>query len=262
MNTNSASIQVLVNGKTIKQYLHQGSTYIEAKEGSEYSIKIKNEQLGRKLAVITVDGVNVISGKPHVEGDTQGYIIDGFASIDIKGFRKDLDSVGAFKFCNKGKSYCNEKGLKGNNGVIGVKLYREHFNAWVTYATTYNQPLSCGSSRDYTWIPAQPLTNCGMSNSSESVYRSCNYSSAVVASSSSSSVAPSFELGTTWGSKVSDSVTYSSFNIDESSVETFQIFYDTRKNLEKIGIDTKVKKEVFFPKAFDTFATPPKGWKE
>ena len=55
-------VEVLVNGKTVRQYQHGAATYIEARAGTEYSIKIKNDTYCRKLAVITVDGLNVITG--------------------------------------------------------------------------------------------------------------------------------------------------------------------------------------------------------
>ena len=132
MNT---QVEVLVNNSPVRQHNHNGNTYIEARAGTEYSIKIKNSDHNRKLVVITVDGVNVITGEPQPESIGQGYIVRAYDSLDIKGFRKDMSSVGAFKFCKSGGSYCNEKGLKGNNGVIGVRIYDEKVVPLIYYKT-------------------------------------------------------------------------------------------------------------------------------
>ena len=122
MNT---QVEISVNGKPVKQYTHQNNIYIEARAGTEYTIKVKNDAYQRKLAVITVDGLNVITGKPQVDGIGQGYIVGSRDAITIRGFRQDMETVGAFKFCKKSGAYCNEQGLKGNNGVIGVRIYDE-----------------------------------------------------------------------------------------------------------------------------------------
>lgn len=142
MNTH---VEITVNGKPIKQYSHKGNTYIEAKIGTEYNIRIKNDSHRRKLAVVTVDGLNVITGQPHSANDIgEGYIVGAYDSFDIKGFRKDMNSVGAFKFCQSGKSYCNEQGLKGNNGVIGVRIYDQKVNEIVFGNTRPKHPFYWG----------------------------------------------------------------------------------------------------------------------
>lgn len=262
-------IEIKVNGKPIKQYNKDGRTYIEARNGTEYSITVHNDGWHRKLAVITVDGLNVITGQPQGDEIGRGYIVKARSTIDIRGFRKDDNAVGAFKFCNKDKSYCNEQNLKGNNGVIGVRLYDEKARpTWVGLFNSMNNIRLPGSDdpvyyknsiRDNTSDNSRGLCDDSIT---------CRYSSLVDTSAKgltkslrSAKSTPDFSLGTTWGQKLNDSVVTVDFENEDTHSDEFVIFYDTRKNLENIGITFKEEKQVSFPKAFGTYATPPKGWK-
>jgi hypothetical protein len=252
-------VEIKVNGKSVKQYSHNGAMYIEARSGTEYSISVNNDGWNRKLAVITVDGLNVITGQPQEDDVGQGYIINSRSSINIKGFRQDKDTVGAFKFCKKSGAYCNEQGLKGNNGVIGVRVYDE-----VVQTVMYNTPTF--TTGDF-WCTTHPNSSSGthyrsLSLSDTSLNNTAGVSNDIKCCYTASvAEAPKFELGTTWGQKINDSIKYTEFEVDKNSSLTSVIYYDSRENLEKIGINFTEEKQVFFPKAFGGFATPPKGWK-
>lgn len=262
MNT---QVEILVNGKPIKQYQHNGKTFIEARIGTEYTIKVKNSSCFRKLAVITVDGLNVITGNPYTSNsDNQGYIVSPYDAIEIRGFRKDMNSVGAFKFCQSGHSYCNEKGLKGNNGVIGVRIYDER-NNWTTSINEIekiNQQNKPQKPQIDPWdIKPWKLSDLDSTDATKGYnnidYTNNYYSSAVTCSTSS----PEFDVGTTWGKQINDKVVNSTFDINENIFIDYVFYYDTKKNLEKIGIKFIKEKSVYYPSAFGTFAKPPKNWK-
>lgn len=270
---------ILVNGRPVKQYTHQGNTYIEARAGTEYSIKVRNHEWSRKLVVITVDGLNVITGQPQADDVGQGYIVNACDAIDIKGFRKDTNSVGAFKFCKKSGSYCNEKGLKGNNGVIGVRVYGEDIsknlvNFLKKFESFDSKPqktpfmphtISYRSAPEYKSLPDNDNTTyykgsiCNASNDTLNLSTSPSDIDIKCCMSSNTST-PDFDLGTTWGKKINDSVVYTDFEVDKTQVSEHIIYYDTRENLELIGICFKQEKQVSLPKAFGAFAQPPKGW--
>jgi hypothetical protein len=256
-------VEIKVNGKSVKQYKHEGNTYVEAREGTEYSIRIQNDSWGRKLAVITVDGVNVITGQSQDEGVGEGYIINDRNSIEIKGFRKDSNTVGAFKFCRKGASYCNEKGLKGNNGVIGVRLYGEKIHPIITYRSNIDNelykrydlsPIMCKSSSadSHPGVYRTMVDNSTRGLDSNDIQCCCT---------ASTNSAPDFDLGTTWGQRLNDSVIQVNFENEDYVYAEHIVYYDTRENLEKIGVQFKEEKQIALPKAFGSFAKPPKGWK-
>ena len=107
MSSEKYTVEVLVNGKPVKKYNHQSKVYIEGRSGTEYSLRLRNNSFDRVLAIISVDGVNVITGQVASENDT-GYIIDPNSSIDVSGFRKDKNTVGSFVFRGKNESYSKD----------------------------------------------------------------------------------------------------------------------------------------------------------
>ena len=136
----SFDLNITVNGNRCKQYNYQGKTFIEAKEGSEYVLEIKNNYWKRVLAVGSVDGLNVLTGKTAHESDS-GYIVGAYSSEKIKGFRFSDDEWALFKFGYKfnGKTYAQSKedGSEKNCGVIGLRFfYEKEPITWVTYAQT------------------------------------------------------------------------------------------------------------------------------
>ena len=118
-------MRILVNGRAFKEYAHKGQSVIEARHGSNYSVKIKNDNSHRVMAVLSVDGLDVISGKP-AEDVNKGYIIDAYSYVEIKGYRISDANSAAFIFSSKGQSYvANTKGTARNCGVIGVRVFKE-----------------------------------------------------------------------------------------------------------------------------------------
>lgn len=280
---NNSIITVLINGKPAKVYQHHnGLRYIEARNGTEYSLRIYNGSFQQRLAVVTVDGVNVISGQPQSNsGIGQGYIVNANQTLEIKGFRKDLNSVGAFKFCKASGSYCNEKeGLKGNNGIIGVRLYSPKIKYRISNEDYYRSPVIVPS-----WIPSdicKPI-NPIWEHSDNTYYDKELWNGSVTESTKSSQIStsslwnqyksnvssrtvtksiPDFDLGTTWGKKVEDKCINAEFDADENVFVEELLYYDSRENLESIGISFSEEKKVCLPQAFGGFAKPPKGWSE
>lgn len=119
-------ISILVNGSRCKQYSHNGKIFVEAKKDSEYTIEIKNNTWARILAVASVDGLDVLDGKPARE-DNPGYVVNGYNTLKIDGFRVSNEKVAKFLFDYKGGSYAADKGdgSERNVGVIGVRLFSE-----------------------------------------------------------------------------------------------------------------------------------------
>ena len=50
-------------GRQLPVYWHEGRAYVVGKPGNEYSVRIRNRQREDVLGVISVDGVNVITGE-------------------------------------------------------------------------------------------------------------------------------------------------------------------------------------------------------
>lgn len=129
-------VEVLVRGRPIDVYSHNGRKYIEGRNGSDYSLRITNPHWQRVKAVVSVDGISVIDGK-LASSSSQGYLIPAYGSIDIDGWRISNDAVRAFMFGDLDGSYSNKSGNgTANTGVIAVRLFHEKLK--VTGTIGYN----------------------------------------------------------------------------------------------------------------------------
>jgi hypothetical protein len=111
-------------GRVLTQYWHNGQPYVIGKPGNEYQITVRNRSHGRVLAVMSVDGVNVLSGQSASFGQS-GYVMDRWGDAHVSGWRKSTDHTAAFYFTSLGDSYAARTGQPQNVGVVGVALYRE-----------------------------------------------------------------------------------------------------------------------------------------
>ena len=111
-------------GQRLPVYAHDGKLYIAGQPGERYSVEIRNRIGGRILAVVSVDGINVVSGETAAP-DQSGYVFAPGQSYQIAGWRKTTDEVAAFYFTALPNSYAARTGRPADVGVIGVALFRE-----------------------------------------------------------------------------------------------------------------------------------------
>jgi len=148
------NVNIIVNGSRCKQYSHQGKLFVEAKRGSEYVIEVKNSTWSRILAVCSVDGLDVLSGKTATENGN-GYVVSGFNSLKLDGFRVSNNTVAKFIFDYKDTSYAasKEDGSERNVGVIGVRIFNEVVKP-VPQEIHHHHHHNHWRHRYYDWDPA------------------------------------------------------------------------------------------------------------
>lgn len=112
------------NGQTLTTYRKDGRSYVAGRPASRYAIRLANRSGARLLAVLSVDGINAVSGETAAVGQT-GYVLDPWQSYDIDGWRKSDTAVAAFVFAALGDSYAARTGRPDNVGVIGVAVFME-----------------------------------------------------------------------------------------------------------------------------------------
>src|SRR6185369_5943525 len=84
-----ADIQVFdrAANRRLPVYWHDGKAYVIGSPGNEYQISVANRTGGDILAVVSVDGVNAVSGET-ASPDQTGYVLGSWRSYDILGWRK------------------------------------------------------------------------------------------------------------------------------------------------------------------------------
>lgn len=102
----------------------KGRTIVIGREGERYSIVLRNNTGHRFEAVASVDGLDVINGRPATLTN-RGYVLNPFATLEIEGFRQSRNAVAAFRFSKVSDSYAAKTSGARNVGVIGVALFSE-----------------------------------------------------------------------------------------------------------------------------------------
>lgn len=112
------------SGDWLPQHRHRGDAWVVGTPGHRYGVRLTNTTGERVLVVLSVDGVNAISGQTARPEQT-GYVLEPWQSTEISGWRKSMEDVAQFVFTDVGDSYAARTGRPHDVGVIGVAVFRE-----------------------------------------------------------------------------------------------------------------------------------------
>ena len=93
--------------------------------GHRYAVRLTNTTGERVLVVLSVDGVNAVSGQTAAPSQA-GYVLGPWESTEIAGWRKSLDDIAQFVFTDLQDSYAARTGRPANVGVVGIAVFREY----------------------------------------------------------------------------------------------------------------------------------------
>ncbi|MDZ4811534.1 MAG: hypothetical protein SGI99_02825 [Pseudomonadota bacterium] len=131
VGSNLVDIEVIDRdtGRPMPLYDRRGQSYIAGEPGHRYSINLRNRSDERVLAVLSVDGVNAVSGQ-SANPQQSGYVLAPYQSTQVNGWRKSHNQVAQFVFTAPWDSYASRTGRPQNVGVIGVAVFREAQPIW------------------------------------------------------------------------------------------------------------------------------------
>jgi hypothetical protein len=118
-------VSVLVDGVPVPTYFHNGETYVLGQIGDRYVVRVANHSGRRIEAVVSVDGRDVVDGKPADFRRNRGYLVPAWGSVDIDGWRLSTHQAAAFRFSSVAESYAGRMGNPREVGVIGVAVFPE-----------------------------------------------------------------------------------------------------------------------------------------
>lgn len=113
------------SGRTLPTWQHAGRTWVAGEPGARYALRVRNPTPRRLLAVVSVDGVNVLSGETAAYGQG-GYVFEPWSTAKIDGWRKSLAETAAFYFTELPDSYAARTGRPLDVGVIGFAVFEEY----------------------------------------------------------------------------------------------------------------------------------------
>ncbi len=104
-------------GRALPSWQHAGRTWVAGEPGARYALRVRNTTPRRLLAVVSVDGINVLSGESAAYGQN-GYVIEAW--------RKSLSEAAAFYFTALPDSYAARTGRPQDVGAIGCAMFEEY----------------------------------------------------------------------------------------------------------------------------------------
>lgn len=111
-------------GQTLQTHWHKGQRWVAGNPGNRYALRVVNRSGARILAVLSVDGVNVVTGQT-ASPDQSGYVLGPWERAEIAGWRKSTQEVAQFYFTALPDSYAARTDRPDNVGVIGVAAFME-----------------------------------------------------------------------------------------------------------------------------------------
>ncbi len=110
--------------RVLPLYPHRGEMWLPGEPGARYALELFNQSGERLLAVVSVDGVNVITGETAAVHQS-GYALAPEQRYEVTGWRKSQREVAVFRFTDLPRSYAARTGRPDDVGVIGVAVFRE-----------------------------------------------------------------------------------------------------------------------------------------
>jgi hypothetical protein len=124
-STSGCDLAVVVDGQSRTEYVHGGSTYIEAIRGREFSLRLTNPMPYRVAVALAVDGLNTIDAR-HTDGwNAAKWVLEPYESTVITGWQVNDRTARRFFFTGERHSYGAALGATDNLGVIEAIFYRE-----------------------------------------------------------------------------------------------------------------------------------------
>jgi hypothetical protein len=251
-------------GVPLRVWRDHGRPVVAGRPGARYSVRLVNTTGQRVLAVVAIDGVNVVSGETAGTGQ-RGYVLEPWQRTEITGWRKSDEEVAAFEFTALSDSYAARTGRPRDVGVIGVAVFREAPRVEVSEARPLPMP------------PMRPLP----APRAESLAKSATGGTAAAAASAEPGEArdaaadrprpaappdalamapqPTERLGTGHGEREASRSYVTTFERATAQPEQrVEIRYDSDENLAAAGIIPPPRTAWTAPHAFP--ADPPRGY--
>jgi hypothetical protein len=121
----SYQMEVIVNGRPLEEYYARGRTYVEALQGAEYELRVRNSSPDRVAVALAVDGLNTIDARHTSAWNASKWVIEPYQTITISGWQMSSERARHFYFTNERDSYGAKLGQTANLGVISAVFFRE-----------------------------------------------------------------------------------------------------------------------------------------
>jgi hypothetical protein len=208
-----ADVNILVDGTPQPRYPHGGRWYVEAYDGREYAIRLRNPYGVRVAIALSVDGLNTIDARETTAADARKWVLGPYESVTISGWQTSQTEARRFEFTTEGRSYGQALGKATNLGVISAVFFKERL-----------RPVMPETSNDSSGRRA-PLPRLSAPAVPESS-----------AAASAEKKAEDEYVATGMGRRTDHAVTQVWLELEDTPVQTVNIRYEFHPQLVKLGI--------------------------
>lgn len=246
-------------GEWLPEYRHRGQNWIPGDPGHRYSVRLTNTTGERVLVVLSVDGVNAVSGQTAASSQT-GYVLAPWQTTEINGWRKSMQDVAQFYFTDLPDSYAARTGRPNNVGVIGIAVFRER-----SYPQPYYEPAPIAREDERYRGNADAAT--GRSESKSAPSASARQSESIASDRAYGGAAPQRRIGTGHGEREWSPVSNTEFErASRTPTQVTQLRYEDIDSLIAMGAMPRPyrwdRRPRNAPEAFPSgfAADPPRRW--
>ena len=212
------SVEIIdrTDGRVLPIYSHEGRRYVIGRPGNEYGIRVRNGGNERALAVMSVDGVNVISG------DTASRRNPDTCSARIRASRSAAGGLACRarrrSFYDAAEFLCRAHRASDNVGVIGVAVFRERPRVVQQFGGKLERQDAARDEVDRAAsAPAAPSARAQADSGAMAEKKS--------------------QIGTGYGRSETSYAQYTDFQrASDTPSETIAIYYDSYENLLAQGV--------------------------
>ena len=223
-------VSVQVDGSAASLYPAvdgSGRYYLEAHSGSRYAVTLANRTGERIGVVLTVDGLNAISGDRDTARGRM-YVLDPWQSTVVQGWRTSLQEIRQFTFVDERRSYAARTGQANEKmGWIEVAVYKER-HPYVRVTPTpvpYAEPRRQDDQSNRDRAEAAPAPSA-----------QAPAEAGAAASREADTKSARAYPGTGWGDRAHDPVVLVSFDPEYSPCERTTLRYEYRSALVALGV--------------------------
>jgi len=242
-------VRVRVDGEQTPLYVRPWSwdtrrRYFEAIQGGHYSVELRNLTDRRIGVLMSVDGLNVVSGlRSSLEPGEGMYVLGPFQTAEIRGWRTSLDEVRQFVFVDEARSYASRTGqANGDMGWIRVAAFEE----LRPVALGFTMPRDRAERRatDGTPEPREPAKDHapadeeGVRREGSAAPRAQGYAQDELSRGRDDSSFP----GTGWGERSEDHVIRTEFRAERVATDQLVLRYEYASGLGQLGIYTRERR--------------------
>jgi len=258
-------------GQALPVWHARGSEWVAGQPGNRYAVQLVNRTGARVLVVLSVDGINAVTGETAGTGQS-GYVLGPYQSAEITGWRKSEREAAAFYFTSLADSYAARTDRPDNVGVIGAAVFRERVRVEEPRDVA---PFSWGGRRDRLEressgsAPSEAPSSTARADAAKDARSAAPGGSADGATGSLNAQAPASaepvplakresRLGTGHGEREWSPVSRVAFERASSlPAEVVRVRYDSWRNLVAMGVVPGARREAE-PEAFPRWVPDPR----